>query len=103
MPPWRQIGFRIEPIRARPVPFCFQGLRPLPLTSARFFVMWVPRRSAAFEWITDSQITAPFTRPAKISSLSSSDPTFLLSELTTSIFISSQFSVFSFQFVRTDD
>ena len=91
------------PARARPVPFCFQGLRPLPLTSARFFVIWVPRRSAAFEWITDSQITAPFTRPPKISSLSSSDPTFLLSEFTTSIFISSQFSVFSFQFVRTDD
>jgi len=31
-PPPRQRGERFEPARARPVPFCFQGLRPPPLT-----------------------------------------------------------------------
>ena len=35
MAPPRQMGERLEPERARPVPFCFQGLTPPPETSAR--------------------------------------------------------------------
>ena len=31
-PPPDQRGDRLDPARARPVPFCFQGLRPPPLT-----------------------------------------------------------------------
>ena len=41
-PPPRQSGERIEPARARPVPFCFQGLRPPPRTSARVLAHAVP-------------------------------------------------------------
>ena len=33
MPPWRQIGERTEPTRARPVPFCFHNFLPEPETS----------------------------------------------------------------------
>ena len=40
----------------RPVPFCRHGFLPLPLTSARFLVACVPRRSAAFSCTTDAQI-----------------------------------------------
>ena len=36
-PPFHR-GELFEPARARPVPFCFQGLRPPPLTSLRVFV-----------------------------------------------------------------
>jgi hypothetical protein len=46
-PPPTQIGLRIEPTRARPVPFCFQGFFPLPLTSERFFCAFVPARAPA--------------------------------------------------------
>ena len=42
MPPWRHRGLRIDPIRARPVPFCFHGFRPPPLTSSRRKVDAVP-------------------------------------------------------------
>src|SRR5690606_11112203 len=38
IPPPRQIGLRIEPTRARPVPFCFHGFLPPPLTRPRVFV-----------------------------------------------------------------
>src|SRR5450759_544398 len=38
VPPPVQIGEREEPARARPVPFCFQGLAPPPLTWPRVFV-----------------------------------------------------------------
>ena len=37
-PPPIQIGLRVDPARARPVPFCFQGLAPPPRTSALVFV-----------------------------------------------------------------
>jgi hypothetical protein len=37
-PPPTNNGERVEPARARPVPFCFQGFRPPPLTSERIFV-----------------------------------------------------------------
>src|SRR5215217_7131636 len=51
MPPPVIWGARIEPWRARPVPFCLNGLRPAPLTSARVFVLCVPWRAAA-SWAT---------------------------------------------------
>src|SRR5713226_335657 len=74
----------MSPTRARPVPFCRHGFLPLPLTSARFFVMWVPRRSAAFARTTDSQMSSPLTRPPNTSSRTSIAPTFSLLSLTTS-------------------
>src|SRR5690349_18758654 len=37
-PPPRQMGDRVEPARARPVPFCLYGLEPPPDTSARVLV-----------------------------------------------------------------
>ena len=92
MPPWRHSGLRTLPTCARPVPFCFHGFVPLPPTSARFLVVCVPRRSDAFVCTTDSQMSASFTRPPNTSSFSSSDPTFLLSVLTTSIFIAQPLS-----------
>ena len=36
-PPPRHNGLLLVPARARPVPFCCQGLAPPPLTAARFF------------------------------------------------------------------
>src|SRR5512133_3666436 len=38
---------RVEPWRARPVCFCFQGFFPPPDTRDRFFTAWVPERSEA--------------------------------------------------------
>jgi len=37
-PPPFQSGERFDPARARPVPFCFQGLRPPPRTSLMFLL-----------------------------------------------------------------
>src|SRR6516225_8518770 len=47
LPPPTQIGERLDPARACPVPFCAQGLRPPPRTSARDFCALVPARPAA--------------------------------------------------------
>src|SRR5579862_1178202 len=47
MPPPVQIGERLEPARARPVPFWRHGFSPPPLTSPRVLVEAVPRRRAA--------------------------------------------------------
>src|SRR5213593_3671589 len=74
----------MEPTRARPVPFCRHGFLPLPLTFARFFVLCVPRRAAAFACTTDSHIRSAFTRPPNTSSRSSMLPIFAFSLLTTS-------------------
>src|SRR3990170_2505334 len=46
-PPPRHWGARLEPWRARPVPFWRHGLAPPPDTSARPLVEWVPERAAA--------------------------------------------------------
>src|SRR3712207_8997257 len=46
VPPWRHSGERIEPIRARPVPFCFHSFLPEPETSQRTFVFAVPDRKS---------------------------------------------------------
>src|ERR1700712_1834412 len=47
MPPPVIWGARIEPWRARPVPFCLKGLRPAPETSPRRLTLEVPWRAAA--------------------------------------------------------
>ncbi len=41
-PPPLHKGDLFEPALALPVPFCFQGLRPPPLTSARVLVQALP-------------------------------------------------------------
>jgi len=41
-PPPLHNGERLEPALALPVPFCFHGLAPPPLTSLRVFVELVP-------------------------------------------------------------
>ena len=41
-PPPLQSGEELDPARALPVPFCFQGLRPPPRTSLFVFVETVP-------------------------------------------------------------
>src|SRR6185437_10692566 len=96
VPPLRHSGLRISPTRARPVPFCRHGFLPLPLTSARFFVMCVPRRSAAFACTTDSHTRSPFTRPPNTSSRTSTAPTFWFSLLTTSSCIKNSVSLLGF-------
>ena len=45
LPPPTQIGERIEPARAWPVPFCAYGFLPPPRTSARDFCALVPERA----------------------------------------------------------
>ena len=45
-PPPTQIGLRLEPARAWPVPFCAHGFLPPPRTSARVFCALVPARPA---------------------------------------------------------
>jgi hypothetical protein len=47
VPPPDQIGERLDPARARPVPFCRQGFAPPPETIPRVLVAAVPRRRAA--------------------------------------------------------
>ena len=47
LPPPFHSGERIDAMRARPVPFCFQSLRPDPDTSPRVFVPTVPARALA--------------------------------------------------------
>ncbi len=37
----------MDPMRARPVPFCFQSFLPEPDTSLRTFVLCVPARRPA--------------------------------------------------------
>ena len=46
-PPPVQCGMRIDPARARPVPFWRHGFAPPPLTSPRVRVDAVPRRRAS--------------------------------------------------------
>src|SRR6478609_1905081 len=57
-PPPRQIGERLEPARARPVPFWAHGLAPPPRASERVLVDWVPARRAASWAVTTCDITA---------------------------------------------
>src|ERR1700710_2122362 len=54
MPPPVQCGARIEPARARPVPFWRHGLAPPPRTLPRVLVECVPCRRAASSARTDA-------------------------------------------------
>src|SRR5213078_729866 len=86
VPPLRHRGFRISPTRARPVPFCRQGFFPLPCTSARVFVLWVPERRLARYCLTAWCISPTLIGPANTASARSSWPTtslfrFLISTL----------------------
>src|SRR5207253_3064172 len=62
-PPPRHWGERIEPCRARPVPFWRHGFAPPPRTSARVLVEWVPARRAA------SSATTTWCIPATLGSM----------------------------------
>src|SRR3989344_9135538 len=46
-PPPTHCGDRMDPWRARPVPFCFQGFLPPPRTSPRVLVLATGRRRLA--------------------------------------------------------
>src|SRR5215468_6356106 len=70
-PPFHCVA-RIEPWRARPVPFCFQGFRPPPETSLRPLVSWVPARRAASSFTTLWCRSGTRTAPPKTSADSSS-------------------------------
>src|ERR671923_2850884 len=59
MPPPANWGARIEPWRARPVPFWRYGFVPPPRTSARLRVECVPRRRAASSATTTSCTSGP--------------------------------------------
>src|SRR3954451_1784751 len=58
MPPPAKCGARIEPWRARPVPFWRHGLAPPPATLPRVLVECVPWRRAASSARTDSCTSA---------------------------------------------
>src|SRR5215217_5961428 len=70
MPPPVQCGARIEPWRARPVPFWRHGLAPPPRTSARLRVECVPRRRAASSATTTSWTSGPLNSAPKTSASS---------------------------------
>src|SRR5450755_3765533 len=74
----------MEPTRARPVPFCFQSLRPAPLTSLLSLVLWVPLRSPRRYQRDASCNRCWFTLTPKTASRRSSCPTLLPFKLTTS-------------------
>src|SRR3954452_21405666 len=71
MPPPAKCGARIEPWRARPVPFWRHGFAPPPRTLPRVFVDDVPRRRALSSARTDSWTSGPLKRaPNAVSSRS---------------------------------
>src|SRR4051794_6720774 len=76
-PPPRQIGERLEPARARPVPFWRHGLAPPPRASERVLVDWVPARRAASWAVTTWAITDTLGSRPKTASSSSTEPAFL--------------------------
>src|SRR3954471_10537369 len=61
-PPPAKCGARIEPWRARPVPFWRHGLAPPPRTLPRVLVDAVPRRRALSSARTDSCTSGPLKR-----------------------------------------
>src|SRR5664279_4835549 len=74
----------MEPTRARPVPFCFQSLRPEPLTSHLSLVLAVPARRLARKWRTASQIRCSLRSSSlKTSASRSTVPAGMFSRLTT--------------------
>ena len=67
-------GERVDPCRARPVPFCRNGLAPPPRTSARVLVDWVPARAAASWAVTTWWRTARLGSMPKIDGSRSTSP-----------------------------
>src|SRR6185295_10569575 len=67
MPPPRQCGARMEPCRARPVPFCFHGFWLPPETKLRVLVEAVPWRWLFRKVFTAWCSTGWFTSPSKYS------------------------------------
>src|SRR3954466_2398624 len=72
VPPPVQIGDRVEPARARPVPFWRHGLAPPPRTIPRVRVACVPRRRAASSAITTSCTSGPLNGVPNTSASSAS-------------------------------
>src|ERR1700688_4377014 len=64
MPPCRQWGARVEPCRARPVPFWRHGFWFPPETKLRVLVWWVPWRWFARNVMTARCMTSSFTVPS---------------------------------------
>src|SRR5262245_30533783 len=83
-PPPDHCGERIEPCRARPVPFWRHGLMPPPDTVWRFLVLWVPARRFASCRRTSACSRSVFTRVSKTAAGSSTEPALRLSTVTTS-------------------
>src|SRR5918993_2142755 len=77
MPPPTYCGARVEPWRARPVPFWRYGFLPPPRTSPRVLVSCVPVRRPASWAVTTWCSTAALIGAAKSASLSSTSPTVL--------------------------
>src|ERR1700687_2079854 len=77
LPPPFQRGERKLAIRARPVPFCFQSLRPEPETSPRVFVADVPARRLAMQLHPASRINGPLRTTPNTASANSISPTSL--------------------------
>src|SRR3954469_22869529 len=71
MPPPAKCGARIEPWRARPVPFWRHGFAPPPRTWPRVLVDDVPWRRALSSARTDSWTSGPLKRAPKTTSSSS--------------------------------
>src|SRR5271165_3400074 len=84
VPPCRHKGERIEPTRARPVPFCRQSLRPAPLTSLLSLVLAVPLRSPLRYHREASCSRCRLISAPKTASASSTWPTLSPFKLTTS-------------------
>src|SRR5574342_109543 len=86
-PPPFHCTARVEPWRARPVPFWRHGLRPPPATSLRVLVLCVPRRAFAI-WRTYAWcIKSTLIGASKTAAGSSTCFTFLPSMSKTSTFI----------------
>src|SRR3954452_19381287 len=68
MAPPANCGARVEPWRARPVPFWRYGLAPPPETAARLRVACVPRRRAASSASTTSCTSGPLNGTPNTSS-----------------------------------
>src|SRR4051794_28849098 len=66
------MGERLEPARARPVPFWRHGLAPPPRTMPRVLVACVPRRRAASSAITTSCTSGPLNGVPNTSASSAS-------------------------------
>src|SRR3954454_17876600 len=74
MPPPAKCGARIDPWRARAVPFWRHGFAPPPRTWPRLFVNDVPRRRALSSARTDSWTSGPLKRAPKATSSRSTLP-----------------------------